>query len=115
MHGGGTCCMLLHKLPRAASHAGTWLMLQVVGMRLARHVLKNQDKLIAGITSVTHVEDDVKVSLNLGRPCCRHVWSCVLISLTSTWWQLAVACTQCVALRLIQLSTHTPPGHIRDR
>jgi hypothetical protein len=30
-------------------------------MRLARHVLKNQDKLIAGITNVTHVEDDVKV------------------------------------------------------
>lgn len=32
-------------------------------MRLAKHVLKNQDKLIAGITSVTHVEDDVKVRL----------------------------------------------------
>jgi hypothetical protein len=30
-------------------------------MRLARHVLKNQDKLIAGVTNVTHVEDDVKV------------------------------------------------------
>lgn len=36
---------------------------QVVSMRLAKHVLKNQDKLIAGITSVTHVEDDVKVRL----------------------------------------------------
>lgn len=37
-------------------------MLQVVSMRLAQHVLKNQDKLIAGITGVTHVEDDVKVT-----------------------------------------------------
>lgn len=37
------------------------LVAQVVGMRLARHVLKNQDTLIAGITNVTHVEDDVKV------------------------------------------------------
>lgn len=30
-------------------------------MKLARHVLKNQDKLIAGITNVTEVEDDLKV------------------------------------------------------
>jgi hypothetical protein len=44
---------------------GTWRISQVVGMRLARHVLKNQDKLVAGITSVTHVEDDVKVRLQL--------------------------------------------------
>jgi hypothetical protein len=34
---------------------------QVVGVRLAKHVLRNQDKLIAGITNVTLVEDDLKV------------------------------------------------------
>lgn len=30
-------------------------------MRLAKQVQKQQEKLIAGITNVTHVEDDLKV------------------------------------------------------
>lgn len=42
----------------APLHAG---VLQVVSMQLAQHVLQNQDKLIAGITNVTLVEDDLKV------------------------------------------------------
>jgi hypothetical protein len=33
----------------------------VVGVRLAKQVQKQQEKLIAGITNVTHVEDDLKV------------------------------------------------------
>jgi hypothetical protein len=37
------------------------LLLQVVGVRLAKQVQKQQDKLITGITNVTHVEDDLKV------------------------------------------------------
>lgn len=69
----GWCCTLSDSLLLAGHMAGTCFMLQVVGMRLARHVLKNQDKLIAGITSVTHVEDDVKVGYNLGWPCSKLV------------------------------------------
>jgi hypothetical protein len=34
---------------------------EVVSGRLKRHVLRNQDKLIQGITNVTNVDDDVKV------------------------------------------------------
>jgi hypothetical protein len=45
--------------PTNAAVSGTWA--QVVGMRLAKHVLKEQEKLIAGITNVTQVEDDLKV------------------------------------------------------
>lgn len=44
-----------------ASSLPTPAQAQVVSVRLARHVLKNQDKLIAGITNVTEVEDDLKV------------------------------------------------------
>jgi hypothetical protein len=41
----------------------TYALLQVVGVRLAKQVQKQQEKLIAGITNVTHVEDDLKVCL----------------------------------------------------
>lgn len=37
--------------------------MQVVSVKLAKHVVKNQDKLIAGITNVIEVEDDLKVCL----------------------------------------------------
>jgi hypothetical protein len=37
------------------------LVLQVVGMQLAKHVLNNKGKLIAGISNVTLVEDDLRV------------------------------------------------------
>lgn len=50
------------------------LRLQVVGVRLAKHVLKHQDKLIAGVTNVTSVQDDLSVRMP-GRQCtlaCRH-------------------------------------------
>jgi len=42
----------------------------VVSGKLKRHVLKNQDKLIQGITNVTNVDDDVKV---LGLQAWRHM------------------------------------------
>ncbi|WIA16240.1 hypothetical protein OEZ85_012951 [Tetradesmus obliquus] len=35
---------------------------EVVGVRLAKQVQKQQEKLIAGITNVTHVEDDLKAA-----------------------------------------------------
>jgi hypothetical protein len=37
------------------------LALQVVSVKLAKHVVKNHDKLIAGISNVTSVEDDLQV------------------------------------------------------
>jgi hypothetical protein len=36
-------------------------VLQVVSVKLAKHVVKNQEKLIAGIGNVTAVEDDLQV------------------------------------------------------
>lgn len=51
-------CALTLRLPHATR-------LQVVSARLKRHVLKNQDKLIQGITNVTSVDDDVKASCTL--------------------------------------------------
>lgn len=39
-----------------------YVLLQVVSVRLARHVVKNQEKLIEGINNVTLVEDDLKVT-----------------------------------------------------
>ena len=44
----------------AALHARTPAP-QVASGRLKRHVLKNQDKLIEGVTNVTRVDEDVKV------------------------------------------------------
>eukprot|EP00879_Flechtneria_rotunda_P015646 GHRR01016368.1.p1 GENE.GHRR01016368.1~~GHRR01016368.1.p1 ORF type:complete len:341 (+),score=74.85 GHRR01016368.1:238-1260(+) len=35
---------------------------EVVGVRLAKHVVKNQDKLVAGITNVAEVEDDLRAA-----------------------------------------------------
>ena len=41
------------------------MVLQVVSVKLAKHVVKNQEKLIAGISNVTAVEDDLQVRLTL--------------------------------------------------
>jgi hypothetical protein len=37
------------------------VVLQVVSVKLAKHVVKNHDKLIEGISNVTSVEDDLQV------------------------------------------------------
>ena len=57
MHGDGmhSACGM-----HAALHARTPAP-QVASGRLKRHVLKNQDKLIEGVTNVTRVDEDVKV------------------------------------------------------
>jgi hypothetical protein len=41
----------------------------VVGTRLKRHVMKNQDKLIEGINNVTRVEDDLRVRFRFVGAC----------------------------------------------